>query len=160
MNLIHHQPGRKRTLRPAPTPPSLLSLYPEKQVFGLGLRTSRSNIMTYTATNRKPCLHAKAIFAQPFIFVSRQLLHVQVVSTALVPLIYGCSADKCLVKPHLRASASSHTEALKRYTSKRYKLITHDLEEAVLGTCLSTTFTQDILSPTPCTGVSARRVCR
>src|SRR5919107_883836 len=68
MNLIHHQPSRKQPPRPAPTPPSLLSLYPEKQVFGLGLRPSRSNIMTYTATNRKPCLHAKAIFAQPFIF--------------------------------------------------------------------------------------------
>ena len=104
--------------------------------------------MTYTATNRKPCLHAKAIFAQPFVFVSRQLLRVQVASTALVPLLHGCSADTCLVKPRLRGSAFV-TEDLKHYASKRYKLITDDLEEAVLGTCLSTTFTQDLSRQRP-----------
>src|SRR5215207_10210445 len=94
--------------------------------------------MTYTSTNRKPCLLAKGFSSRLSSLVSRQLLRVQVTSTTLVPLIHGCLADKCLVKLRLRGSAFV-TEALKRYTSKRYKLITDDLEEAVLGTCLSTT---------------------
>ena len=80
--------------------------------------------------------------------MSCQLLRVQVASTALVPRLHGCLADTCLVKPRLRGSAFV-TEDLKRYTSKRYKLITDDLEEAVLGTCLSTIFTQHLSSPTP-----------
>jgi len=159
MSLIHHQPGRKQTLHPAPTPPSLLSLYPAKQVFGLGLRPSRSNIMTYTSTNRKSCLLAKWILISPFVLVSRQLLRVQVASTALVPLLRACSADTCLVKPRLRRSASV-TEDLKRYTSKRYKLITDDLEETVPRTCLSTTSPEDLSSPTPRAVGSVRRMCR
>jgi len=158
MSLIHHQPGRKQTLHPAPTPPSLLSLYPAKQVFGLGLRPSRSNIMTYTSTNRKSCLLAKWILISPFVLVSRQLLRVQVASTALVPLLRACSADTCLVKPRLRRSAFV-TEDLKRYTSKRYKLITDDLEETVPRTCLSTTFTRrSIIANTPRSGISSTDV--
>ena len=94
--------------------------------------------MTYASTNRKPCLLAKGFSSRLSSLVSRQLLCVQVASTALVPLLRGCSADKCLVKLRLRGSAFV-TDALKRYTFKRYKLIPDDLEKAVLGTCLSTT---------------------
>ena len=113
--------------------------------------------MTYTATNGKTVSPRKGDSHLAFRLWYPASSSASLASTALIPLLHGCSADKCLVKPRLRGNAFV-TEALKPYTSKRYKLITDDLEEAVLGTCLSTTFTQrSIIANALSRGVSARR---